>query len=144
MFLSEWNNQLNWNIKQQQLSESERTDQIKWELLKYKVRKFAITYSKKLSQNTRRTQCELEKKLKEFESDLNSEANFNEYTKCEKNLELIYERIAQGVKIRSKCRWCKEGEKSAKFFLHLEKKWPVKALVRKLEVNGKKFVIKQK
>ena len=35
------------NIKQQQLLESEQTDQIKWDLLKYELRKFAITYSKK-------------------------------------------------------------------------------------------------
>ena len=90
------------NIKQQQLSESEQTDQIKWELLKYEIRKFAITFSRKISQNTKRSQCELEKKLKELESNLNSEANFNEYTKCKKDLELIYERIAEGVKIRSK------------------------------------------
>ena len=68
------------NIKQQQLSESDQTDQIKWELLKYEIRKFAITFSRKISQNTKRSQCELEKKLKELESNLNSEANFNEYT----------------------------------------------------------------
>ena len=90
------------NIKQQQLSESDQTDQIKWELLKYEIRKFAITFSRKISQNTKRSQCELEKKLKELESNLNSEANFNEYTKCKKDLELIYERIAEGIKIRSK------------------------------------------
>ena len=29
------------NIKQQQLLESEQTDQIEWELLKYEIRKFA-------------------------------------------------------------------------------------------------------
>ena len=104
------------NIKQQQLSESEQTDQVKWELLKYEIRKFAI-----------------------FESNLNSEANFNEYTKCKKDLELIYERIAEGVKIRSKCQWYEEGEKSTKFFLNLEKKRSVKGLVRKLEVNGKEI-----
>ena len=91
------------NIKQQQLSESEQTDQVKWELLKYEIRKFAI-----------------------FESNLNSEANFNEYTKCKKDLELIYERIAEGVKIRSKCQWYEEGEKSTKFFLNLEKNDPLK------------------
>ena len=39
-----------------------------------------------------------------------------------KNLELIYERIAESVKIRSKCHWYEEGEKSTKFFLNLEKK----------------------
>ena len=110
------------NIKQQQLSESEQTDQIKWELLKYEIRKFAITFSRKISQNTKRSQCELEKKLKELESNLNSEPNFNEYTKCKKELELIYERIAGGVRIRSKCQWYEEGEKSTKFFLNFEKK----------------------
>ena len=49
------------NIKQQQLSESEQTDQIKWELLKYEIRKFAITFSRKISQNTKRSKCELDK-----------------------------------------------------------------------------------
>ena len=48
----------------QQLPESEQSDNIKWKLLKYKMRKntqiqFAITYSKKISQNARRSQCEL-------------------------------------------------------------------------------------
>ena len=78
------------------------------------------------------------KKLKELESNLNSEANFNEYTKCKKDLEFIYERIAEGVKIRSKCRQYEEGEKSTELFLNLKKKQQsVKALVRKLELNGK-------
>ena len=41
--------QLMVHIKQQQLSESEQTDQIKWELLKYEICKFAFTHSKKIS-----------------------------------------------------------------------------------------------
>ena len=53
--------QLTEYIKQQQLSESEPSDQIKWEFLKYEIRKFVITYPEKISQNTRRSQCELEK-----------------------------------------------------------------------------------
>ena len=64
----------------------------------------------------------IRKKLKELESNLNSGANFNEYTKCKKDLEIIYQGIAEGVKIRSKCQWYEEGEKSTKFFLNLEKK----------------------
>ena len=55
------------NIKQQQRSESEQTDQIKWELLKYEIRKFAITFSRKISPNRKKSQCELEKKLKELD-----------------------------------------------------------------------------
>ena len=49
--------------------------------------KFGITYSKKISQNARRSQYELEKKLKKLESKLNCETNFDEYRKCKKNLE---------------------------------------------------------
>ena len=64
----------------------------------------------------------LRKKLKKLESNLNSEAKFNEYTKRKKDLELIYERIAEGVRIRSKCQLYEEGEKSTKFFLNLKKK----------------------
>ena len=33
--------------QQQQLSESEQTDQIKWELLKYKIRKFESSFPEK-------------------------------------------------------------------------------------------------
>ena len=116
------------NIKQEQLSKLEQTDQIKWELLKFC--KFAIPYSKKISQNARRSQCELERKLKELESNLNSDANFNEYTKYKDDLELIYERIGEVVKIRSKYQWHEEGEKSTKFFVNLGKKRSVKALVK--------------
>ena len=50
-------------IKQQQQLESEQTDQRKWKLIKYEICELAITYSEKISQNTR-SQCELEKKLK--------------------------------------------------------------------------------
>ena len=42
------------HIKQQQLSQSDKTDQIKLELFKDEIRKFVITYSKKISQNTKR------------------------------------------------------------------------------------------
>ena len=52
------------NIKQQQLLESEQTYQMKWELLKYEIHKFGITYSKNISQNRGRSQCELEQKTK--------------------------------------------------------------------------------
>ena len=57
----------------------------------------------------------IRKKLKVLESNLNSKANYG-YRKCKKHLEFIYERIAEGVKIRSKYQWYEEGKKSTKFF----------------------------
>ena len=38
------------------------------------------------------------------------------------DLDEIYDNIAEGVKIRSKCQWYEENEKSIKYFLNLEKK----------------------
>ena len=43
----------------------------------------------------------------------------------------FYEKIADGVQIRSKCDWHQYEEKSTKFFLNLEKKRAiVKALLK--------------
>ena len=78
------------------------------------------------------------KKLKKLGSNLNSEAKFNEYTQCKSNLEIIYDKIAEGFKITSKYQWYEKGEKSIKFFLNVEKKpQSITALVRKLKVHGK-------
>ena len=33
----------------------------------------------------------------------------------------MYDDILEGIKVRSKCQWCEEGEKSTNFFLNLEK-----------------------
>ena len=42
-------------------------DQIKWEYLKYKIRKCTINFSKKLTKNTNKKIIDLETKLKDFE-----------------------------------------------------------------------------
>ena len=105
------------NIKQQQLPESEQTDKIKWELLMYEIRKFAITYSKNISQNTGRSQCELEKKLKELKSNLNSEANFDEYTKCKKDLELVYKRMPRVLRLEANINGTKKVKSQLSFSL---------------------------
>ena len=78
------------------------------------------------------------KKTEKTWVNLNSEANFNEYTQCKSDLEIIYDKIAEGFKITSKYQWYEKGEKSIKFFLNIEKKpQSIKALVRKLKVHGK-------
>ena len=51
-------------------------------------------------------------------------------------LDTIYNNIATGVKIRSKCNWYELGEKPSKFFLNLEKQRAVNSLLNKIIVNG--------
>ena len=43
------------------------------------------------------------------------------YLKCKQKLQNIYTKKANGIRIRSKCNWYKNGEKSTKFFLNLAK-----------------------
>ena len=47
--------------------------QLKWEILKYEIRKFTINYSKRLAKE--RKENKTEKKLKELEGNLNTEDN---------------------------------------------------------------------
>ena len=107
------------------------TDQVKWELLKYEIRKFAINLSKKLTQNSRKLQRDLETKIKKLEQNIINEDKFNEYKTAKDELENFYDNIATGVKIRSKCNWYQYGEKSTKYFLNLEKQKAVNGTVKK-------------
>ena len=49
--------------------------------------------------------------------------------------------IAEGVKIRSKCQWYEEHEKSTKYFLNLEKTNAEKSTIRRL-VTDKNDLVK--
>ena len=55
------------------------TDQVKWELLKYKIRKFVINFSKELARNFHRLQRNLETKIKNLQHNITNENKFNEY-----------------------------------------------------------------
>ena len=93
-------------------------DQVRWEYLKYEIRKFSIKLAKAQAMKRRLERVLLEKKLKNLESNMN---NFEEYNDCKTQLEQIYKVNANGIKIRSKCEWYEHEEKSSKFFLNLEK-----------------------
>ena len=68
-----------------------------------------------------RKEVKFRKKLKLLEGKLNCNKAKDEYNVCKENLNVIYNEIADGIKIRSRCNWYELGEKSNKFFLNLEK-----------------------
>ena len=49
------------------------------------------------------------------------EDNLSKYNSVKNGLDEIYDHIAEGTRIRSKCDWYEHGEKSTTFFLNLEK-----------------------
>ena len=57
-----------------------------------------------------------------LEQDIDSKEKFEEYDKTRNDYGKIYDKIGEGVKIRSKYSWYQYGEESANFFYGLEKK----------------------
>ena len=52
----------------------------------------------------------------------------------------MYDNIAEGTRIRSRCQWYEEGERSSKFFLNLEKFNGTRIQIRKIIVNDQEIV----
>ena len=114
-------------------------DQFKWEFLKYEIRKFTINFSKLKARKKRENKVALENKLKYLENNLENNINKDEYRNCKDELNKIYDNVAKGVKIRSKCNWYEHGEKSSKFFLNLEKSRAIQNLVRIIKCDSKEL-----
>ena len=87
----------------------------------------------------RKQRDELETTLKSLEKNLSTEENQCFYDKCKQDLEEIYDNIAEGIRIRSRCQWNEEGEKSSKFVLNLEKFNGMRRQVRKIIVNDQEI-----
>ena len=85
---------------------------LKWELLKYQIRKFIIDFTKRKAKERRKQQAYLESELKKLENNLESSENLSKYESLKNNLELIYDHIAEEDRLRSKCNWYEQGEKS--------------------------------
>ena len=104
------------------LDQDEITDKhLRWEFSKYKIRKFAINFSKKLVKEENKDQSFLETELKKLEKNLNNFQTNDYYLECKQKLQNIYIKKVNGIRIRSKCNWYQNGEKSNKFFLNFEK-----------------------
>ena len=114
-------------------------DQMKWEYLKFTIRNFSIEFSKTYIKLQREERSNLEKTLKDLEAKNDNFENNEYYIACKNKLDSIYEEKANGIKIRSKCNWYEQGEKSSKFFLNLEKKHAVQGQIRSLLVDEKEI-----
>ena len=73
---------------------------------------------------------------------LDNHGNLESYHNIKDKIEEIYERKAEGARIRSKCLWYEEGENSSKFFLNLEKR--IQGQISKLIVNNQEITDQKK
>jgi len=111
--------------------------QLKWEFVKYEIRKFTCAYSKRKKYETTQKQKDLEHQLLDLERNLTGQLDVNRYNDIKNQLQKIDDEKMQGYIIRSKVQWHEEGERSTKYFLGLEKNRAVKKHVQKLKLpNG--------
>ena len=107
--------------EQQLDSKQIKDDQVRWEYLKFKIRDQTIAFSKVLSANKRKEIFSLERELLSLEKEFEFQES-ETYIITKKELDNIYVQKAEGIRIRSRCKWSEAGEKSTIFFLNLEKR----------------------
>ena len=108
-----------------------RDPQVRWEFLKYEIRKFLIEFYKLQDQNTKKEKMFLENKLEKLDNNINYIENL-EYIDLRNKLDKIYEQKMNGIKIRSKCDWYEYDKKSSRFFLNLENTRATQSTIRNI------------
>ena len=109
-----------------------------WDLLKYRITQFTISYSKTKARNRRTKLNELEEKLRHSTIKCDAEPstqNAEEFESLQADYDKLYDYIIQGTIIRSRATWYEKGEKNTKYFLSLEKSNKKKSCVRKILTN---------
>ena len=66
-------------------------DQVKWEYLKYNIRKYTINFSKKLAKNATKKFIDLETNLKHFEKHYENYVDNIDYKVCKQQLHAMYD-----------------------------------------------------
>ena len=92
---------------------------VKWEFLKYKIGQFARCYSKQKAVGRRDRKAILEEMITDLEQHIKSDSNVDflkEYNEAKKDLDQIYDYMTNGIILRSRTTWYKEGEKVADIF----------------------------
>ena len=117
---------------------AEFNNQIKWELIKFEIRKFTMEYSKKVAREKKGLLISNEEKIKEFETKSRNEHSISEedYNKAKQEIEEFHREKIKGYILRSKCQIYEEGEKSTKFLLGLEKRKAIGSTIDSLMVEG--------
>lgn len=88
----------------------------KWEFLKYKIRQFTISFSKKIKKDLEKKELDIIKQLNVYCNKLNpTEDDKQKILNLQPKLDEMYIQRAQGAFIRSRAKWIEEGEKNCIF-----------------------------
>ena len=107
------------------------TPHMKWEFLKYNMRKFCMDFSKNNARQQNIQKNHHENIVKKFET-TEDKSSEDIYLQSKLFLDNLIEERTKGAILRSKSQWYEKGEKSSKFFLNLEKKNSINNTVKKI------------
>jgi exonuclease III len=114
---------------------------IKWELLKLKLKEESIQYSKTIAVKKKNDVISLQNKLNEYDCILAKHPQnkdiLRERETMRLKLEIVEREKAQSAQTRARIKWIEEGEKNAKYFLNLEKSKANAKLLPKLEIENR-------
>ena len=86
-----------------------RDEQVRWEYLKYEIRKFTICFPKTLAKEVRKETQSLEEKVKHFESSATNYYNDLQYIEYKERLNTFYSEKVNRIRMRSKCGLYESG-----------------------------------
>lgn len=136
-------NMIEMKMKWSQEFEDVTDPRVKWELIKYRIRQASMEYGKLKARTMKKTEQEIEEKLKQLEAEQDQATGDKEnelheqINEIKANLEEIIDYKTQGLILRSQTNWYEKGEKSTKYFLQLEARNKIKKTIRKLQrVDG--------
>ena len=104
-------------------------------ILKYKIRKITIEFSKNKAKLKHGKLSRPKVKLTELEQNLSNDEAKEQYNAYRGEINEIYNKISNSIKIGSKYDWYEFGEKSNKFFLTIEKCRATQSTVSKVLSN---------
>ena len=133
---ADFTNDLRSNIAEWKTMYNLEDKRVRWEIIKYEIRKFCISFSKRLTKEKKEKVKDLENELIELDRKLKNEVENQRYHEIKNDLLLAERENTKGLIVRSRTQWYEEGEKSTKYFFDLERANAIKKHVRKLRLDN--------
>ena len=122
---------------------------LKWDLIKMEIRGFTAKYAKTKAKRRKTEELTLQNKKNELQLIYKSRRNPNNYhaqnelhaakLRLQKNMHFK----TKGAILRSKVRWCEEGECNTRYFFSLENRAQTKKAINKLKINDNTYIYDQ-
>lgn len=109
----------------------------KWELLKYKLREYSITYGINLKKKRQEEVQLIQEINKRCCKSVLTDEDKDKLISLHSLLDELYIRKAKGAYVRSRAKWMEEGEKNSSYFCNLEKRRQERNVVGSLLIHQK-------